>query len=231
MAVAEQSPGIELDLLEVAGPKRTVADLAARFDQLLFEDQQFHDALYRWIRWTPEESARTRDGLPIASLELHPLEQPGFRLLGRWPVARLSKWIGLTRALPSRTASVYRRSSAMGLISASGAQPADLVGGGETFERLWLTASLQGFALQPLGGLTFLLLRCRLLDGQGLQPSHRRLADQIRQRLRLTLPSAEVRTPVMFFRLGQAKAPTARALRRPVEEALERSLAAKAFAA
>ena len=219
LALVNSEPGASLDLIEDSHRKRALAALAARNDQILFENRALHDGLYRWLRWTAQETGLTGDGLPVESLELNPFERPGFRWMGSWKFAHALAAAGVTRILPGRSRRVYERSAAIGLLSISGARPKDFVRGGELLERFWLTATLKGIAFQPITGITFLLERCRALGGEGLSEAHRRILEGIRRHLVRLLPAAERKTPLMLFRLGYADAPTGRTRRRPTEAA------------
>ena len=102
-AVTEMS-GIQLSWVEERRQKTELARLAAQNDRFLFEHRPLHDGLYKWLRWTSEEVTRTRDGMPIETLELSLLERPAFRLAGCWPWARGLSLIGITRFIPVRSA-------------------------------------------------------------------------------------------------------------------------------
>ncbi len=217
---ASAIPGVHLQLVEEPSARNRVAEAAASNDRLLFENRALHDGLFRWVRWTNEEAARSGDGLPAASLELGPLERPGFRLLGLWPFARAFAALGMTRLLPLRTHLCYRRSAAIGLLAVDGHRPEDFVRGGEALQRVWLTATAHEVAFQPITGITFLWLRVRLRGGEGLSAGHQRLIAEAARALEAVLPLFAHATPVMLFRLGYAGAPSGRAPRRPVEAVL-----------
>jgi len=220
LSLASTAPGVSLDLLEDEPKKSALASLAAVNERILFENRALHDGLYRWLRWTTHETTRTGDGMPVESLELSGLERPGFRILASWPITRGLTALGLTSMLPWRTQRVYQRSAAIGLLTVNGTRPEDFVRGGELLERLWLTATLRDVAFQPITGITFLWLRCRLAQGDGLSARHQKLLDNVWRRLAELLPSSIQRTPIMLFRLGLASAPSGRALRRPVASVL-----------
>ncbi len=217
---AADDPAVHLTLVTDPSAIRQLAAVAARNDRLLFEHRRLHDGLFRWLRWTEDEVAREQDGLPVASLELSPMERPGFRLLQSWPVARALAALGLTRLLPRRTAGVYRRSAAIGCLSIAGEEAEDFVRGGEALERLWLTVTCEGLAFQPITGITCLILHRRLEGGAELSPAQRALLADAEDALDRLLPGVRARTPIMLFRLGYANPPTARTLRRQVEDVL-----------
>ncbi|MBI3323713.1 MAG: hypothetical protein HYZ92_00340 [Candidatus Omnitrophica bacterium] len=218
-ASVDTAQGVSLRLVENERGRRTLASLAALNERLLFENTALHHGLYRWLRWSAAEVQRTGDGMPIGSLGLHRIEEAGFRLLGARPLANSLAAVGLTGLLPIRTQRVYARSSAIGLLSVPEARPVEFVRGGEALERLWLTATAEGLAFQPMTGVTFLVLRCRLLKGAGLSRRHQALLLRASAAMTAWLPELD-RAPVMLFRIGFAEAPKARALRRPISAVL-----------
>ena len=162
-----------------------------------------------------------RDGMPAETLELAAFERLGIRLLGSWRWARVASGLGLTRLLPYRARAIYRRSAAIALLSVQGDQREDFVRGGQVLERLWLTATRHDVAFQPITGTTFLLLRRRLVGGEGLNARHRRLLDRLDGELKQVFPECATDSPIMLFRLGLASPPSGRAPRLPLERVLD----------
>jgi len=220
-ALAASSPGTRLSWVDADPAKARVAALAAQNDRILFENRELHDGVYRWIRWTRAEAERRRDGMPAETLELSPFERPGMRLLGSWRWARLAAALRITRGLPVRARTIYRRSAAIALLSVRGNKPEDFVLGGQVLERIWLTATRHGIAFQPITGITFLLLRRRLIGGEGLSAPHRTLLDRLGKEFERVYPEGAAESPIMLFRLGVASPPSGRALRLPLDEVLE----------
>lgn len=220
-AEAAAIPGLALAWHDTDRAKRQIAALAAQNDRVLFENRTLHDGLFRWLRWSTAEVEGSRDGMPIVTMELTPFERAGFRVLRSWPWARLAAVAGITRGLPLRARSIYRRSGALALLSTEGDAPDDFVRGGQVLQRIWLTATLRGLAFQPITGITFLLLRLRLMGGDGLSQAHRRLLQRLDREFREIFPSAGDRVaPVMLFRVGVASPPSARAPRLPLDQIL-----------
>jgi hypothetical protein len=212
-------PGVRISWVESRPLMRRVAAMAAQNDRLLFEVRALHDGLYRWLRWGKPEAARSRDGMPIETLELGRFEQLGFRLLGFWPYARLLTMLGGTRLLPIRTQSVYERSGAIALLSVAGQERRDFVRGGEILERIWLTATLRNVSFQPITGIT-LLLRRLVTGGEGLSARHRQILARLKVELDRVFELPVGEAPIMLFRLGLAPPPSARAPRLPPEDTL-----------
>ncbi|HET8577686.1 MAG TPA: hypothetical protein VFO18_11345 [Methylomirabilota bacterium] len=220
LAAGRGVPGLRTRLVERAGDISRLASLAALNDRVLFENRPLHAGLQRWLRWTREEVLRTRDGMPIESLELGRAERPGFRLLSRWSFARLLGSVGGTRLLPLRARRTYLRSAAIGLVTVDGEGAEGFVRAGRVVERIWLTATAHKVAFQPITGVSFLLLRLWLGPGEGLSPAHRRLLGWIGGELREMLQLGPEELPVMLFRVGFAEPPTARALRLSISNLL-----------
>lgn len=210
-----------LSWIDTDPAKRRIAALAAYNDRILFENRALHDGLYRWIRWTPAESQRWRDGIPAETLELAAFERPGMRMLGWWRLARLAAALRITRSLPFRARAIYRRSGAIALLSVRGDRPEDFVHGGQILERIWLAATRHGVAFQPITGITFLLLRRRWRNGEGLSAHHRALLDRVDGEFTRLYPHNADESPIMLFRLGIAAPPSGRSPRLPAEQLFE----------
>jgi len=213
-------PGAHLSWVEDAAPKAKLAALAAENDRLLFEHRGVHDGVYRWLRWTASESARAGDGMPVATLELSPIERPGFRLAAWWPFARALAAMGVTRAVVRRSRHVYERSAALVLLTVDGGAREDFVRGGRVMERIWLTATNRGLSFQPVTGITFLLLRLLYLNGDGLSAEHRRRLQRIGDDASVIVPRLRTTTPIMLFRIGNGAAPSARSPRLSLSQLL-----------
>lgn len=215
-----EDSSVQLDMVVDPDALGRAADLLAQFDQLLFEHPTFHGALFRWVRWTDDEARRRLDGLPVSTLGLSSLERTGFRALSHWPTSRTMAALGLTKACVRKTAVTYRRSAAIGALSVAQLEAESAIRAGVTLERIWLTATSRGLALQPMAGLVFLWLRCRFANGEGLTTGQQQLARDLAERMDALIPALRQRIPLIFFRTGQAQPPVARAPRRPVEAVL-----------
>lgn len=219
--LSKSVPGTQIDIIEEKSAKARIAALAAYNDVILFNNRDLHSGLYRWMRWTREETARSADGMPIETLELNAFDRTGFRAMASWNIAQLMKFLGSPLLLRWRSSRVYRHSSAMVLLSMNGTDAVNFVRAGELLERLWLTITLRGLAFQPITGITCLMLRCRIAGGGGLSSAHQSSLAAIEDKLALILPAFKQKTPVMLFRLGSAlKPPSGRTLRRSLDTVL-----------
>ncbi len=188
--------------------------LVARADRLIFENERIHAHLFSTIRWTQSEVERTRDGLPIASLELGKSGSFGFRRLAKWRLVKFLNFFGFSRAAARHSLFLMRQCSAAGLVTASEASPTGFMEAGRAFQRIWLQATREGLALQPMTAIIFLQLKSRLGDYSGLSAAQISTVDFLRTELQhfFSLPDSTV--PAMLLRLGYGAAPSARTIRR-----------------
>ena len=214
------TPGVSMRLIEDRVALNGLAAMASLNERILFEHRAFRTGLFRWLRWSEEEARRTGDGMPVRALELFPFERPGFRLFGSSWGAALLQTLGITRALPFRTRLTYQCSSAFLFFSIDELNPDLCVKAGEMLQRTWLSATARGLACQPVSGMLLLLLRYRLDRGEGFSRAHRAVLAKAAARIDYLLPRFHSRIPIMLLRIGHATAPSARTLRRPVDQQL-----------
>jgi hypothetical protein len=196
---------------------RRLALLIARTDLLRFAYQPFHEELFRQLRFTPAEAETKCDGLDLRTLGI----PPGCNLLlcALRPWQRM-KWLhrlrlGWLLVVPSVLAVI--QSGALGVLTIDTASSSRFIEGGRAFQRLWLEAERQGLSLQPLGSPAIFFAHCQLLVCQKLPSAHRRLLPRVINQFEHLVPELAGRTLLMTFRVGHAKGPAFRSLRRPVQ--------------
>jgi hypothetical protein len=111
--------------------------------------------------------------------------------------------------------------SAVGLLLVEGTSPQDMLRCGRGMQRLWLCATQHELAFQPMTAITFLFHRLAA-GGEGLSADDVRTLGELRERhdALFGLPATPELAPVMLFRLAKAEPPSARSLRRRVEDVL-----------
>jgi sulfur-carrier protein adenylyltransferase/sulfurtransferase len=207
-------PGIELSTLHEAGDLRRIGSIVARADRLLFENRPIHDHLFSTLRWNAEEVERTRDGLPVTTLELGALGAKAFRALRSWSLVQKLNRFGLSKVAAGQSAMLMRRCSAAGLLTAPDTSPLSFLQIGRAFQRIWLLATHASLAFQPMTAVVFIQLRAILGDYEGLTAEQITLAGQLRQDLAGAYSVAPERIPAMHFRIGYAPPPSGRTIRR-----------------
>ena len=203
------------------------AGLVARCDRLRFEYPAFHAELFKQLRFRPSEVQQRGDGLDVRTLELPPGAATFLRCLRSWSVMRIFKGLGGTRltALPSRWSVL--RSGTIGLLAMRVSHgDADLSSislqqwrehclvAGAALQRLWLKASKLNVALQPLGSLPLFFARIHRLRGEGLTARDQQAVQRLEREYRAMVPELSGWTLAMAFRIGYAKPPRYRSVRR-----------------
>jgi hypothetical protein len=207
-------PGVEISWLYDQGHLKKIGQVVAKADRLIFENERIHGHLFSTIRWNRSEVERTRDGLPIETLELGTVGSCAFRALRHWSVVRLLNGIGFSAMASQQSAMLMRRCSAAGLIAAPDAKPVSFLRVGQAFQRLWLRATQVNLALQPMTAVIFFQLRSRLSDYDGLSDEQRLIVDRLRRELEAAFAPSKPVIPAMLFRVGFAVAPSHRTIRR-----------------
>jgi molybdopterin/thiamine biosynthesis adenylyltransferase/nitroreductase len=210
-------------VLQLVDGEREIAELAAILgggERLRLLSPTMHREMMNEIRWGATDAERTRDGLDVATLELTPTDFAGMRLISSWALMRVVKKLGGGAGLERPTRKAVLAASAIGLVTVEGKTPADYFRAGRAVQRVWLTASSLGLSFQPVSALVYLFARMMRGEGAGLTESEIRDLQELRQRLGRIFTLDDQRAEGMMFRLSLADPPTARSLRREVDEVL-----------
>lgn len=201
--------------------RREAARLLSATDVLRMFHREMHGQMFGELRWTPEETETTRDGIDVATLELSP------EAVGQLGALRSHELV--VRAVPPEAVAGLTERAIVGSshvgclaasLSASSASPGatlrrGLFMAGQALARLWLTATRLGVALQPWSVLPFLVLRARHFGGTGLSAAEAAEIERLGRELEQLCGLRGGEVPLFIFRLAYAPMPSARALRLP----------------
>ena len=193
---------------------RTIARAASLNDRLLFEIKALHERFFENVRWTESEAERTRDGLFVKTLELGPMA-PGFRAMQSWRLTRALNLVGSSLFAPNHSYQTFLRSPAMGFLQMADTSPRAFLEGGRRIQRVWLTATSLGLAVQPMAGMLYLLNYLAPDATSGITESQRATIQRGEALFKRVLPLDDRKATIMAFRIGRAPAPSALSLRRP----------------
>lgn len=211
--ISRQFPQISLHWVREQTKLKTLGKLIARADRVIFENSRIHKHLFSTLRWTREEIESTRDGLPIQSLELGRLGSLAFRSLKNWSVVRFLNRFGFSQAAANHSVLLMQRCSAAGLITAPDLSQLSFLSAGRAFQLLWLRATKENLALQPMTAIIFLPLKSRLGDSEGLTSGQTTMIRNLREELDAFFNLKDA-VPAMLFRLGFSAPPSLRTIRR-----------------
>ncbi|MFF2557591.1 Rv1355c family protein [Nocardia sp. NPDC058058] len=220
LATTAEAHGAGLQFLCTAKDLDEAGALIGAADRLTLLNESMHHQAMRGYRWTPEEARTQRHGLDLATAELTAAERTALHLVRDWKVMRCLRDIGGGRALEDLSRSAVAAASAVCLLTVPGTARESYLRGGRIMQRLWLTATRESIALQPMTALPYLFARLERGGGTGLDPQERTQLTTLRQRYRRLFDAPADHAEILLFRLAHAAPPTARSLRLPLDAVL-----------
>lgn len=212
--------GCQLQFLTDEADLAELGDILGEGDWLRILCADLHTELIAEIRWTPAEAQKTQDGLDITSLELTASQAAVLKLLARPDVLGLLRNLQAGNALTAIARNAVNAASAIGLISVVGESQTDMLRGGQAIEHLWLRASELGWAWQPMTALIPLFEMLNSPTALIFEPWALAQLSGLRERFNHLFAPSPHQLHLMLFRLSPASVPSARSLRRPVENVL-----------
>ena len=197
-----------------------IASVLGRADRVRMLSHRMHGEMMGELRWSLPDVERTRDGLDVATLELTPTDLAGMRMIQSWPVMKMVGVVGGGVGLERPTRKSIAGCSAVGLLTVEGTDPQAFVRAGRALQRLWLQATADGVAFQPMTSITYLFHRLVHAGGEGFSAAEAKELRALRERYEALFPLRPGRGEPMLFRVGYADPPSARSLRRAVDDVL-----------
>ncbi|NAS25948.1 Rv1355c family protein [Herbidospora sp. NEAU-GS84] len=212
--------GAHLRLVTTDVDLRTMADLIGAADRIGLLNPAIHAETMHGLRWTPEEVRAKPHGVDVTTMELTASERAGLRLLTQRRVIDFLAEIGGGRGLEELARKQVATASAIGLLTVPGLSRDSYFLGGRAMQRVWLSATARGVALHPMTNLPYMFARLERGGGAGLSRAERDELTALRGRYTRLFPTPPGHAEVLLFKLAHAGPPTARALRRPLDEVL-----------
>jgi len=245
MSASVSNPDYRIVWLTGRRHLKRLAQLVRTADRIRFEHQPFHDEFHNVLRYSEEHAESTGDGLELKTLEVPAIAGPVFRWLRPWKRMRFANRFGLSRMFAGYSAKQIVHSGAVGLLTVPQSPRAAPRGtandrmyleGGRALQRVWLAATRENLAFQPLGAVPLFLTKLQFQGPETFLPKH---AEQLQtlatEFAKLFLgsrvgghnsggeddfPQNSQPCPLMLFRLGRADPPSARSIRYPVNKIL-----------
>lgn len=212
--------GAELELLTEAEQIRPLIEIVAEGDRARFFSPKLHHEMMSELRFTRRSALDSRDGIDLDTLELSATDRAAFQIVRRGDVMGFVAAIDGGRALGNASRKALAAASAACLVRAPGHGRAGYFLAGRAMQRIWLTATSLGLRLQPMSALFYLVARLEAEGDEAFEPRVRGMLGALRVQLRALFPAREGFVDGMLFRLAHAGPPSARALRRRLDDVL-----------
>lgn len=192
---------------------QTVAHASALMEQVALETPKLRELFLGDILWNSEDNKKGIPGLYIKSMELPLPAQLLFKRLRNATFATMMNRLGFSRAARKINGRLYASSSALGLISMTEESPRAYLGVGRATQRVWLSATNNQLAFQPVTGILFLARSVENGSAEELLPEHLTAIKEASTQIRSAFSLKEEKISGMMFRIGYASAVTARSFR------------------
>jgi hypothetical protein len=179
-----------------------------------------HGELFAELRWTPQEAARTADGIDVATLGLSESDYAGLTVCRDRATLELVRQWGGGKNLEKIARTQIARASAVGLITTQSARPIDYGLGGRAVQRMWLAATRDRIAIHPMSTLPFFFARLIRGGGEGFDRATIDGLKPLRERYEELFKLSPITGEVLLFAVGFASGDMPRSLRRPLDDIL-----------
>lgn len=194
-------------LEEDVGKREHIGSIVASIEQVILEDYQLHQLLFRDIVWSEKQEREQRHGLFVQTMEFAPPQKIAFRLASYWPLMRIFIALGLPKKIVADDAYLYASGSATVVITTSSERPDDFIMVGRMMQRLWLYATSLGISIQPVTALLFAAARIASGDRSFVSNCHIKIIEDGYNELKDIL-NVKSDTLVMLLRIGFSDPPS-----------------------
>lgn len=215
-AVRHLEAGVHWTSARVALARMAEMDASSTYIRL--EHAPLRDELLGILRFTRGEVERTRHGLDFEALGMPRAVGLLARQLRRRPVAGAVSLFGVGHLVAKAFALRLRSAGALCLVTARRAGAAGYIEAGRAMERIWLTATASGLAVQPHGVLPQYLTKVEA-EPETFLPHHACALQALRAPFDALFPGARAERPAILLRIGRSLGATPRrSVRLPPEQ-------------
>ncbi len=170
--------------------------------------------LFSELRWSAEETQKTKDGIDLSILELPKGGSTFIKVLHKLHQWKKIHWVPVPLLEGMFKPAILNCSHLCVLSTKADITPVTMISFGQYLERLWLTAEMTRLSIHPLSILPFFLLRTALFSGQDFTEAENQNIKTWGRQLKALFKCDETETPLFIFRLSKTDSPpTGRSLR------------------
>ncbi len=216
---ANSVAGVKLKLFTDPVIIRATGKLIGESDKFRFLNESGHkDFFIHEVRWTKEESEKTRDGIDLRTTELSEAAIAGLRMASDFDVIEhLKVWDGggvFTKAATQ----AFEQTSAIGLFCVDKCSPENALLTGRSLARTWLKATKLNIAVQPWMSMNFNFNRLISGSGIGMDEDFADSMKKIRALYEELLGFDSQFKELFLVRFFKGNAPSIKSMRKPIKE-------------
>ena len=212
-------PGASLSFLTTPADIAAFAEIESAAERIRFMHPQSHSEFFlKELKWNNSGKEIIHEGLDIKTLEMTLSDETGIRVASDpGVIALVNKWqTGKAFEKPARNAIIT--SSAIGLVTIPSYSPQNYIKGGMSLENVWLNCTKHGLAVHPVSAPLLLYYRIKYGDKTRVSTNMINEINELFGKLCTLFPELREVNGAFLFRLSNADSPTARSLRKPVDE-------------
>lgn len=196
-----------------------LSDILGHIERLRFLTKPLHDDLQEELKWTAQNVQASRDGIGLDTLELTPADRAGAFLATHWPAMQVLSQLDLGHGLKKIVHSPH--AAAFVLLRMPNRGPSGFLQGGQAMQHVWLEATAENLAVNPLSWAIYLLDHVER-DGPLSQDARiKAVCQKQRQRFDKLFGPIGQDAEIILMRLGHADGPSSKSLRKPVSQIFE----------
>jgi tRNA A37 threonylcarbamoyladenosine dehydratase len=213
-------PGSSLTFIEEKEKIEHLSQIAGIIERMrLLHPLAHRDYFINEIRWGSAGGGKITEGIDVKTLELSAAAGTAFEVIADPKVAGLLNEWNKGIAFEKLSQNIISSSSAIGLITMPADSKHDFINGGRLAERIWLAATKNNLAFQPICvPLSFLKLLGNKNKDRTLTERTFSELKALKAQLSLIFSELNSREAVFLFRLFEADKPLTRSLRKPLNE-------------
>jgi nitroreductase len=200
--------GGKVKIIETDKEKNLIGKAMSMNEIVALESKRLHNEFFGHIAWSEKEEKQNKTGLYIKTLEFPKLVEFIFRQLRHWPITRFLNIFGFARGVAKSNAKIYSSGAALGVVITPSNSKESYIMAGRIMQKIWLTATKLGLAIQPITGALFLMQRIISDETYDLSNKHILIIRDAYDAVKKVF-GVDSGNVAMLFRIGHADPPSA----------------------
>lgn len=212
---SEDNNDIFFNFIKTDKEKTEAARAASSAEVVILENDLLHEYLFKDVMWTGKQEKKERHGLYIKTMEFNPVQKFLFRLAGNKKIIRIARMINFPKFIASEDTKLYASGAFLGALSIKDFTKENFIKVGMRMQEIWLKATSLGLSFQPICAILFLGNK-KLFEKDkfnAISEKHGALVDFHYKQI-VNVFGIKDCFPLMMFRIGYAKDPSARSSRK-----------------